>query len=79
LSPKRATTGGPTSPLASTPSSRSANSFPPTRNLEIAAGQQSRAKSEWLHEFGWKVEHSLPTIFDSISEEMDEMKRLGQI
>ncbi|GAA5853015.1 hypothetical protein JCM8547_004769 [Rhodosporidiobolus lusitaniae] len=48
-------------------------------NYDLETGTQSRAKSEWLHEWGWKVDETLPSVFDSIPEEIEEMQRVGQI
>ncbi|GAA5911860.1 hypothetical protein JCM6882_005220 [Rhodosporidiobolus microsporus] len=39
-------------------------------------GSQRRSRSEWLHEWGWEVER-LPSVTESISEELDEMVRQG--
>ncbi|GAA6042088.1 hypothetical protein NBRC10512_007710 [Rhodotorula toruloides] len=41
-------------------------------------GSQSRAKSELLHEFGWKVGKE-KSITESMSDEIDLMRKLGQL
>ncbi|BGP25452.1 hypothetical protein JCM10295v2_004377 [Rhodotorula toruloides] len=41
-------------------------------------GSQSRAKSELLHQFGWKVGNE-KSIIESMSDEIDLMRKLGQL
>ncbi|GAA5824450.1 hypothetical protein JCM11251_000428 [Rhodosporidiobolus azoricus] len=45
-------------------------------NTETETGTQSRSKSEWLHEWGWKVQDA-PSVTESIGEELDVMIQNG--
>ncbi|GAA5906928.1 hypothetical protein JCM6882_000004 [Rhodosporidiobolus microsporus] len=45
-------------------------------NTDTETGTQSRSKSEWLHEWGWKVQE-VPSITESIGAELDVMKAEG--
>ncbi|GAA5992273.1 hypothetical protein JCM10908_000399 [Rhodotorula pacifica] len=47
-------------------------------STETETGTQSRSKSEWLHEWGWKVE-SEPSIQESMPEEIDHMREIGEL
>ncbi|GAA6018237.1 hypothetical protein JCM10207_002878 [Rhodosporidiobolus poonsookiae] len=49
----------------------------PEGSLENETGTQSRSKSEWLHEFGWKVEQ-LDSVLESIPKEIDQMRADGE-
>ncbi|GAA6034516.1 hypothetical protein JCM8097_005370 [Rhodosporidiobolus ruineniae] len=48
-------------------------------NNDTETGTQSHAKSEILHELGWKVDRSVPTVFDSVPEEIDYMRSIGEL
>lgn len=48
-------------------------------NTEVEVGTQSRSKSEHLHDWGWKVDSSLPSVFDEIPNEIDHLKEIKQI
>ncbi|GAA6028217.1 hypothetical protein JCM8097_006922 [Rhodosporidiobolus ruineniae] len=42
-------------------------------------GTRSRARGEWLSEWGWKRDESLPDVHGSVAEEIDHIKATGQI
>ena len=47
-------------------------------STETETGTQSRSKSEWLHEWGWKIEPE-PSIEESMPEEIDYMQQIGEL
>lgn len=49
----------------------------PSQEL-AGVGSQSRAKSELLYEFGWKVANE-KSITESMGNEIDLMRKLGQL
>lgn len=47
-------------------------------STETETGTQSRSKSEWLHEWGWKVEPE-PSIEESMPEEINYMQQIDEL
>ncbi|BGP40998.1 hypothetical protein JCM10449v2_004965 [Rhodotorula kratochvilovae] len=50
----------------------------PEGSHDTETGTQSRCKAEWLREWGWKVE-ALPSLEESIPEEIEHMKATGDL